>query len=232
MTRTSYLFAALLALAFGFAGAALWSLSGLGNERTRAYLLEHPELFAEMAEAYQAKQVGERLSEVADAVVTPFPGAVLGNPEGAVTLVEFTDYGCTYCRMSEPDVARLVAENPDLRVVIREWPIFQGSDAAALMALAAARQGKFAAFHAAMFELGPPSEASIGNAARAAGLDLAAAEAFMQSDEAKAEVAKNMGLAERLGFTGTPSWVIGDRVLEGAIGFDGLQAAVAEARGS
>lgn len=231
MTMRNYLLVALLALAFGFAGAALWSLSGLGDRHTRAYLLDNPELLPEMADRYQAKQAQERLATVADEVQAPFPGAVLGNPDGTVTLIEFTDYGCTYCRLSQPEVARLVEENPDLRVVIREWPIFPGSEEAARMALAAAKQGKFDAFHEAMFALGPPDPASIAKAAQTAGLDMAEARRFAASDEASLELAKNMGLAERLGFTGTPSWVVGGRVLQGAVGYDALQEAVAEARG-
>lgn len=231
MTMRNYLLVALLALAFGFAGAALWSLSGLGDRHTRAYLLDNPELLPEMADRYQAKQAQERLATVADEVQAPFPGAVLGNPDGTVTLIEFTDYGCTYCRLSQPEVARLVEENPDLRVVIREWPIFPGSEEAARMALAAAKQGKFDAFHEAMFALGPPDPASIAKAAQTAGLDMAEARRFAASDEASLELAKNMGLAERLGFTGTPSWVVGGRVLQGAVGFEALQEAVAEARG-
>ncbi|WP_374407381.1 DsbA family protein [Pelagerythrobacter sp.] len=232
MTGRNYFLAALLALLFGFAGAALWSLSGLGDRQVRGYLLDHPEVLAEMADAYQAKQASERLSAVAGEVAEPFPGAVLGNPEGSVTLVEFTDYGCTYCRMSKPEVDRLVADNPDLRVVIREWPIFRGSEEAARMALAAAQQGKFAAFHDAMFALGPPDAASIEKAARAAGLDLAAAREFASSETATREIAKTMRLAETLGFTGTPSWVVGGKVIEGAVGYDGLDAAIGDARGS
>lgn len=232
MAKRSYLIVALIALVFGFAGAALWSLSGLGNQHTRAYLLDNPELLPEMADRYHAKQAEERLSEVAEDVQAPFPGAVLGNPDGAVTLVEFSDYGCTYCRLSQPEVARLVEENPDLRVVIREWPIFPGSEEAARMALAAARQDKFEAFHEAMFALGPPDPAAVENAARTAGLDLAEARRFAASDEASSELAKNMRLAERLGFSGTPSWVIDGRVLQGAVGYEALQDAVVAARGS
>lgn len=232
MTRRDHIVAAALALVFGFAGAALWSWSGLGDARTRAYLLDNPDILPEMAERYQAREAEGKLADLADEVATPFPGAVLGNPEGTVTLVEFTDYGCTYCRMSRSDVARLVEANPDLRVVVREWPIFQGSEAAARMALAAAEQGKFAAFHEAMFELGPPEEASIARAAQAAGLDMAAAKAFAGSEKVSFELAKNMDFARKLGFSGTPSWVIGDQVFEGAIGYDGLKEAVAAARGS
>ena len=132
----SHLLTALVALIFGFGGAALWSVSGLGHEQTRDYLLDNPEILPEMAENFQKNEARERLVGVADEVVSPFPGAILGNPEGSVTLVEFTDYGCSFCRQSREDIDALVAANPDLKVVIREWPIFEGSDQAASMALA------------------------------------------------------------------------------------------------
>jgi len=224
-------FTALVALVAGFGGAALWSLSGLGDAQVRRYLVAHPEILPEMAEAFQQRQAGERLAEAGAAVTEAFPGAVLGNPEGSVTVVEFTDYGCTYCRASVPHVEALIAANPDLKVVIREWPIFEGSEAAARMALAAARQGKFAAFHREMFERGPPSPAGVEAAARAAGLDLAAAQAFAASPQVDAEIARNEALARKLGFGGTPSWVVGDRVIEGAVGPERLQDAIDAAGG-
>lgn len=221
---------ALVALVGGFLGAWLFALSGLGGGATRDWLLAHPEILPEMAEAYQANEARARLGEVAEEVTRPFPGAVLGNPRGTVTLVEFTDYGCTYCRQSVADVKALVAANPDLRVVMREWPIFQGSDAAARMALAAARQGKYSAFHDALFTHGPPSEATIAIAAEAAGLDLAEARKFAASPTAEFEVRNNIELARRLGFEGTPSWVVGNAVFSGAVGRERLAEAVEEAR--
>ena len=99
MSRTLFL-TALVALIAGFGGAALWSLSGLGDQQVRRYLLAHPEILPEMAEAFEQQQSAKRLADVGDDVERPFPGAVLGNPQGKVTLVEFTDYGCTYCRAS------------------------------------------------------------------------------------------------------------------------------------
>lgn len=218
---------ALLALVFGFAGAALWSLSGLGNAQTRDYLVANPEVLPEMAGALQQRETEGRLAEVADEVATPFPGAVLGNPQGSRTLVKFTDYGCTYCRAAEADVQRLIADNPELRVVVREWPIFEGSEEAARMALAAAKQGKYSRFYSAMFELGPPSPATVEAAARKAGLDLAAARQFAQSEAVSLELAQNMGLSQQLGFTGTPSWVSGSQIFQGAVGYEALAEAVA-----
>ena len=228
----SLLVTAFVALFFGFGGAALWSATGLGNGQTREYLLENPDILPQMAENFQKQQAGERLSGVSEDVKTPFPGAVLGNPNGSVTLVEFTDYGCSFCRMSEPHIQALIAANPDLKVVIREWPIFEGSDQAAKMALAAAKQGKFAEFHTAMFAAGGPSEENILSAATAAGIDLAKAQDVIDSPEAEVELAKNMSLAQQLGFSGTPSWVVGKEVFEGAIGEEGLQKAIDSARES
>lgn len=221
-----HLATAAIALVGGFAGAAIWSFTGLGHSQTRDYLVSNPGILPEMADAWQAEQSREQLAQVADEVRKPFPGAVLGNPNGTRTLVKFTDYACGYCRISVADVDRLIAENPDVRVVIREFPIFQGSDVPARMALAAAKQGKYKAFHHAMFELGSPTAENVMLAAQQAGLDLDAAREYGASEEVTAELARNQELARSLGFTGTPSWVAGDKVMEGAIGFDRLEAAL------
>ncbi|MEW4449417.1 DsbA family protein [Qipengyuania sp. JC766] len=232
MTFRHFLITALVALGFGFAGAALWQVAGFGDSRTKSYLLENPEILPEMIANLEKQQAQEKLTRLGGDVTEPFPGAVLGNPDGSVTLVEFTDYGCGYCRQSQSDVAALIAANPELRVVIREWPIFEGSDEAARMALAAARQGKFPAFHNAMFEGGQVSADSIARAAQVAGLDMAKAEAFVASRDADFEIEKNRALASELAFTGTPSWVVGDRIIQGAVGQQGLQEAITEAQGS
>lgn len=231
MARTLFL-TALVALLSGFGGAALWSLSGLGDSQVRQYLVANPDILPEMAEAFEQQQSAKRLADVGDDVTRAFPGAVLGNPQGTVTLVEFTDYGCTYCRASLPHVEQLIAANPQLKVVIREWPIFQGSEEAARMALAAAKQGKYTAFHNAMFMQGPPNPARVEAAARSAGLDLAAARAYAVSPEVDVEIAQNRALAEQLGFTGTPSWVAGGQTLVGAVGPESLQRAIDQAKGT
>lgn len=220
-------FTALIALIFGFAGAALWSLSGLGEQRTRTWLVANPDILPEMARALEKRDAQTRLADIGPQVTQPFPGAVLGNPAGTRTLVKFTDYGCSFCRTSEADVQRLIAEDPQLRVVIREWPIFDGSEVAARMALAAARQGKYAVFYRTMFAGGQPSAASVERAAQAAGLDLVQARAFAASDAAAAELARNMQMARTLGFTGTPSWVANGEVVEGAVGYEALKQALA-----
>ena len=223
----------ILAIIGGFAGAALWELSGLGAGSTRDYILANPEVLPEAMDRLQLKQRQARLEPVRERLETPFPGAVLGNPEGSVTLVEFSDYACGFCRQSVADVKRLIADNPDLRVVVREFPILRPeSTDAARMALAAAQQGKYAAYHDAMFELGPPSTETIQAAAKEAGLDLAAANAAIASGAFEPFLQANMELAERIGIAGTPGWVVGDRIIDGAVGRAPLADAIEEARQS
>lgn len=215
-----------LALVSGFTGAAIWSYSGLADAQTESYLLSNPQILPQMAEAYQTQQAAERLAGISDQVMEPFPGAVLGNPEGSKVLVEFTDYNCPYCAMSQADVARLVDSDPEIKVVIREWSIFQGSEIASRMALAAAKQGKFPEFHEAMFRLGPVSPESVAAAASEAGIDMAQAQLDGASEEVSLELARNNALAGQLGFTGTPSWVTANSAFEGAVGFGALRDAI------
>jgi protein-disulfide isomerase len=197
----------------------------------RDYILSHPEVLPEAMENLQRKTNAERLASLRDEVQRPFPGAVLGNPNGAVTLVEFSDFACGYCRRAVEDVARLVKENPDLRVVMRDIPILsEQSEAAARMALAAAEQGKYAAFHDAMFAIGRPDPATIEAAAKAAGLDLAKAREAAASERIGQEIARSVDHARQLGFEGTPSWVIGDELISGAVGYERLAQALAAAR--
>ena len=226
MTVRAFLLVALAALAFGFAGAWIFSATGLGDRDRRAWLLDNPDVLPEMVAELERRESAGRLAEVEGEALDPFPGAVLGNPEGARVLVEFTDYGCTYCAASRAHVEELVARDPELKVVVREWPIFEGSEQAARMALAAARQGRFGAFHDAMFAAGPPSEQTIAAAAARAGLDLARARADAASPEVDFELARNRRLAQAIGFTGTPSWIANGRVIEGAVGTEALAEAL------
>lgn len=241
-SRSSRLFLVLGAIAFALLGAVggwAWESSRSGGankaevERiVRAYLLEHPEILPEAMEQLRANEQRRQLASAGDAVETPFPGAVLGNPNGKVTLVEFTDYACTFCKRSVADVAALVAANPDLKVVIREFPILSPASAdAARWALAAAEQGRYAAFHDAMFRAGPPDSATIAAAASEAGLDLPRARRAIVDPRIEAELQRNVALARQLGFDGTPSWVVGDRLLSGAVGQAELAKAIAGSSG-
>lgn len=201
------------------------------EELVRTYILEHPEILPEAMDKLQAREASDRLKPVRAALETPFPGAILGNPAGAVTLVEFSDFSCTYCRSSVTDINALVASNPDLKVVLRELPIIApASEPAAKMALAAAAQGKYAAYHAAMFAGARPDNVSITAAATKAGVDLDTARTFVTRADVQQEIEHNLAYARQLGISGTPAFAIGGQVIAGAVGKDKLQAAVDAAR--
>ena len=197
----------------------------------RDYILEHPEILPEAMERLQSRGAARQIAANRDRIETPFAGAVLGNPRGSVTLVQFTDYACTYCRQSVADLKALIAAQPDLRVVIRELPILSPeSERAARIALAAARQGRYPAFHDAMFAAGRPAALTIAAASDKAGVDTGAAAAIADSPAISRELATNLALSRELGITGTPAWVVGDRLLIGAVGRAALAEAIAEAR--
>ncbi len=223
------LLTALLALTFGFLGAAIWSYAGLADNRTRAYLMDNPSVLQDVAEALAAEGARKRLASVKEELYTPFPGAVMGNPQGSKVLVEFTDYNCPYCAGSFQDVMQLVSEDPELKVIMREWPIFEGSEVAARMALAAAKQDRYQAFHTALFERGDTSPAGVEAAAEAVGLDMERARTDAISEEVSVELVRNLTFAQSLGFSGTPAFVTGDTLLPGAVGADRLREAVTEA---
>ena len=195
------------------------------------YLIAIPEVLQSASVELDRKQAVSQLAPVRADVERAAPGVVLGNPAGRITLVEFTDYACTYCRRSNADVDALIAANPDLRVVVRELPILTPESAdAAKMALAAGEQGRYAAFHKAMFAAGRPDASSIAAAASAAGLDPARANRVVAAAATEQELVRNLDLAHKLGFTGTPSWVIGDTMLTGAVGPERLAEAIDDAR--
>lgn len=217
--------------------ASLSSAGIDGKERAaiegliRSYILEHPEVLPEAMERLQQREASAQIAPMRGALETAFPGAVLGNPNGKVTLVEFTDFACTYCRQSVKAIDALVAKNPDLRVVVRELPIIAPESApAARMALAAAAQGKYPAYHKAMFEGPRPSDASITAAATAAGLDLVSARSFAARPDVEEELRRNLQMARQLGINGTPAWVIGEQLVHGAVPQEDLQAAIDAAR--
>jgi protein-disulfide isomerase len=197
----------------------------------RAYILEHPEILSEAAKILQQREATKRLTAAGSMLTKPFAGAVAGNPNGDVTLVEFTDYSCGFCRASLADVQKLIGADKGIRVVFREVPILSpASRDAAKWALAAAKQGKHKAFHEAMFAGEKPAKESILLAARKAGLDMARAEKDANSDEVSAEIEANLAMMQQIGFNGTPTFIVGDQILEGAMGYDALNDAVTNAR--
>ena len=237
------LIAALMLIAAGAGWAAAWIYTGSGaalstSDRkavetvVREYLLKNPEIIPEAVDVLQKKENARQLAGIGDEVQAPYAGAMLGNPKGTVTLVEFSDFACGYCRKSVADIETLIGRNPDLRIVIRELPILSPHSVdAARMALAAAEQGRYAQFHLAMFAAGQPGPDTIDAAARQAGLDMDKAREAAKSQRVQQELDNNMAIARQLGFNGTPSWIAGEKLIAGAVGADELAKAVADIRG-
>jgi protein-disulfide isomerase len=236
MTRFHLLLLVLLGAVFGAGGmwlaerAAPGELSGADQTRiervVRDYVLANPELIPQAMQRLQERESGRAIAADRSRIETPYKGAVMGNPNGDVTLVEFFDYNCGYCRASLPVIEQLVKADPKVRVVFRELPILaEESRDAARASLGAADQGKFVAFHEALYAAGPVSAETIAAAAKRTGVDLSKI-----PEDADTEIAGNIGIATKLGISGTPAWVVGDRVLSGALPYDRLQEAVAAAR--
>jgi protein-disulfide isomerase len=192
----------------------------------REYILAHGEILPEAMTRLEQRQAAASVGQHRAALERPYRGAWAGAESGDVVLVQFFDYACPYCHAVNADVDRLLREDNRLKVVWRELPVLgPDSEAAAQVSLAAARQGRFRAFHARMFASGRPTPAALAGAVQAAGV---AAEA--PNAEGRAEIARNLELARTIGATGTPTFVIGDRVLQGAVGYQALKDAVAQAR--
>ncbi|MFL0586375.1 DsbA family protein [Sphingomonas olei] len=236
MNRLQLLLLVVLGAAFGAGGmwlaerAVPGELSGADRSRVeqivRDYVLANPEIIPQAMQRLQEREGEKAIAADRSRIETPYKGAVMGNPDGDVTLVEFFDYNCGYCRASLPIIEQLIERDPKVRVVFRELPILaEESRDAARASLAAAAQGRFVPFHNALYAAGPVTADSIAAAARTAGVDLGKI-----PDDADTEIAGNIGLATKLGISGTPAWVVGDRVLSGALPLDRLQDAVAAAR--
>jgi protein-disulfide isomerase len=197
----------------------------------RDYILANPEIIPEAMERLQSKRMASMVDQYRPQLETPFAGGWEGAADGDVVLVEFFDYACGYCRASLADIDRLLAEDKRLKVVYRELPILsEESSEAAKASLYAAKQGQYGSFHRALYAAGRPSKDSIETAAKKAGFDPAALKQAMQAPDISAEIENNMRLAQALQATGTPTWVVGDQVLSGAVGYDALKEAIARAR--
>lgn len=199
----------------------------LGDRMVRDALIANPEILVDAGNALRERQFAETLNPIRASVERPFFSSWKGAEKPDVTLTYFYDYACGYCRQSNPDIERLIKEDKGLRVVYRELPILgPDSVAAARVSLAASKAGKFAAYHDALYAAGRPGPDTIALAARAAGVPAQPTEDPAQEAELKA----NMTLASQLGATGTPLFIVGDRVINAAVGYDGLKEAVKAAR--
>jgi protein-disulfide isomerase len=201
--------------------------SGLFDRFVRQSLARKPEILVDTADLLREKQMSPVIDQHRAALETPYGSSWEGAQNPDVTLVEFYDYACGYCRASLPILDRLLREDPKLRVVYREFPILgPGSEAASRLALAASKAGRFQQFHDALYAAGRPSPETLQQAATAAGIPPVP----QQSPEIDTELKRNFQIAGALGASGTPLFVVGNRVFNGAVGYDALKQAIAEAR--
>jgi len=170
--------------------------------------------------------------ELREALERDRNGIVLGNPQGNVTLTEFFDYNCPFCKKLVPAMQRLIGSDPQLRVVFREWPIFgEGSDFAARAALAALDQGKYWQVHTGLMAMKDrAAEPSVMRVIRRLGLDEAKLREDMYSDRVEDHIARSFMLAEHMSLIGTPTLIAGDEALFGDQSFEDLTALVTRAR--
>jgi protein-disulfide isomerase len=237
--------AAALLLAFSLPAAAESSFNDAQKAEigqiVRDYLLANPEILLEMSQTLEAKQKDAEakqreaaMASSADQLFRSPHDHVAGNPEGDVTIVEFFDYNCGWCKKGFSEVVSLIEKDKNLRVVLKEFPIFGGdSDYAARAAVAARNQGKYWELHSALFSHeGKVTKEFVDEAAKAVGLDLAKLKADMDSQEVTDIIGANQALAQSLSINGTPAFIIDTNVTPGYLPAPDLLAAVQQVRDS
>jgi protein-disulfide isomerase len=240
--------AALAGLTGALAGSAMaqsFSEAQRGEieEIIKSYLIAHPEVLQDVIaeiDKRQAEAESEKhkqgVKEYSKVLFYSPRQVTLGNPGGDVTMVEFFDYNCGFCRRALADMLGLMKQDPKLRVVLKEFPVLgPGSVEAAQVAVAVRMQDrdgkKYLEFHQKLLGgRGQADRAHALEAAKEVGLDMARLEKDMASDEVKATIDENMKVAEALGLNGTPSYVIGQGVVVGAVGLAALKEKVDAAR--
>lgn len=157
---------------------------------------------------------------------------VLGNPDGDVTLTEFFDYNCPFCRKMVDPIHRLIRSDPGLRVVFHEWPVFGAdSEDAARASLASLQQGRYWQMHRAIFSVrGKANADTARRAAEQVGLDMARLQRDMQADQVERHITNSFLLADHMGLMGTPSFIAGDEGAFGEYSLDELRGLVQRAR--
>jgi protein-disulfide isomerase len=212
------------------------------RDEVRAYLIANPEVLVEAMDALQAKQEAAQaetdkttIAGNGEAIFQSAADWVGGNPEGDVTIVEFTDYRCTYCRKAFQEVEELVKSDGNIRLVLKEFPILgQDSLVSSRFAIAVRQLNGDEAYkkaHDALISLrGAPDAENLTKLAGDLGLDAAAIFDRMNSDEVTAVIAANHALADQLQISGTPTFVLGDQLLRGYVPLDAMRQLVAADR--
>jgi protein-disulfide isomerase len=197
------------------------------------------DVMTELEKRQQAAEAEKHRTAIVENKATLFSSphqVVLGNPQGSVTMVEFFDYNCGYCKRAMSDMLTLIKTDGNLKFVLKEFPVLgEGSVEAARVAVAARMQDatgkKYVEFHQKL--LGGRGGADKTRAlavAKEVGLDMSRLERDMGSDEVKQTIEENMKLAEALGVSGTPSYVVGEEVVVGAVGLDALREKIGAER--
>ncbi|MGA0562455.1 DsbA family protein [Ancylobacter sp. VNQ12] len=203
----------------------------------RDYLIKNPEVIQEAIAELQKRQAAAEASQRQQALAALKPqifdsprGIVVGNPQGDVTLVEFFDYNCGYCKRALADMQELVKNDPKLKVVLKEFPVLgPGSVEAAQVAVAVrlVAPDKYYAFHQKLLgDRGQANKAKALAAAADVGIDTAALEKKLSDPEINATLQESLQIADQLGIDGTPSYVVGDAVIVGAVGHDQIRGAL------
>ena len=209
------------------------------DRKVHDYLINHPEVIVEAVQGMQASQQRADLTEAqealkarSDEIFRDFNSPVGGNEQGDVTLVEFFDYNCPYCRKMAPVLIEAEKADPQLRIVFKEFPILgPGSEFAARAALASQRQGRYEAFHHALMATNEKvNDESVMTAAAQVGLDVERLKADMQDPSIQMAIDRNMALAAALRINGTPGFIVGDQILRGATELTVLQGMIAQTR--
>jgi protein-disulfide isomerase len=189
------------------------------------YLINNPEVMIEVQNALEAKmdklqseRVAAAIKSNASEIFRPAASPIVGNAKGDVTVIEFFDYNCGYCKRAFEPMAKLVEKDKQVKVIMKELPILsKGSEEAAKVALAAKLQGKYWEFHRAMIEApGQAGEASALRIAEKLNLDMARLKKDMASPAVNKEIEDTRALAQKLGIQGTPHFFVGDRIIPGA----------------
>ncbi len=207
----------------------------------RDYLINNPrvlqEAIASLERMHEEQQMSELKAAVRDNADRLFRSEldhVAGNPDGSITMVEFFDYNCGFCKRSVSDVVSLIDTDPDLRVVLKEFPILgPNSVFASRAAIAARKQGKYWEFHLAMMRArGTNDPAQVMRIAEEVGLDTDQLEADMNAPEVDQTIEQSFALANAMGIQGTPAFIIDDHLIAGALGLDALRTQIEDVRAS
>lgn len=198
-------------------------------------ILENPEIIMQAVGILEQRERDRQNALAVNAMVTLEidPNAmIMGNPDGDVTIVEFFDYNCGYCRRSGPVVQAILDSDPNVKVILREWPVLgEESVFAARAALAARKQGVYNEFHKAlMLGEGRASEALVVKTARDLGMDADQLLADMNDPAVATHLAQSQAFAQNFGFTGTPAFIIGGQIAPGFMELDQMLAAIEAAR--